>query len=397
MDTLHDVIGSLATFEASPDGPVASLCQSYAQASAERLIAISSCAPDEKANLTALAADVFSDAGFACWRPELGRTNELVGYGATFAQNGLLQLMVGLSACGWVGEHVAEVFPETSIVVGPSRVQCSGRTVLTSTAESVSLVSGENSMALRRQKGLLLPVDTSLMIAAPVDGLAIAGGYCVDPEVVLYGDLPVAEPEFPRACAAVVEALDLLGQPGARARDWVDRVSREISLLAPQRAGQFSSRSMSIRPGNIVVTSPIDPVILGESLVHECAHQYYGLGSRLGRFEVETGKLFLSAINGRFRPIGRVALALHAVANIYLFLDGVIRTNPTWRDRALERLIELGPTGDSLARTVEENQAAFQPFAQGLIGQIIKTTDRFIADYGLPPAAAERRLVAIDV
>ena len=241
-------------------------------------------------------------------------------------------------------------------------------------ADVVKIATDDINYALSLTgRGLWLEGAPMLAVDAAT-GRAVVGGHRIDPEILWAEDSPVAADRFPDACDAVDQALSLLTAAGVEARGWVDRMTRVISIVAPQPNGLTSSRSTATRPGNLLVTAPLDPLALAEALVHEASHQYFALCGRLGGFvhEARRHELFYSAINDLQRPIGRLALALHAIANMMILYDDILESG-AHGELAHARLSGLDFTARSLADTVHDHRDAFLPHVLGFIGVIVET------------------------
>lgn len=102
--------------------------------------------------------------------------------------------------------------------------------------------------------------------------------------------------------------------------NWVARVVRAIVPLKKTEDDVFTSSSCYKHPGVIFISFPSPSLMISEMLVHEAAHQYFFLLSRLGDVEDGTDtRLYYSPIKQMGRPIKYILLAYHAVANMILF------------------------------------------------------------------------------
>lgn len=122
--------------------------------------------------------------------------------------------------------------------------------------------------------------------------------------------------ELQAACDA---ALQVLSNYAPIYLPWVERVIRGIVPLRTEN-DLFKSGSNDYRPGVIGLSFPSPALVLAELLVHESAHQYFYLLSRVG--SVDDGSdptLYYSPIKQTGRPIQYILLAYHAFANVLLF------------------------------------------------------------------------------
>jgi HEXXH motif-containing protein len=114
-----------------------------------------------------------------------------------------------------------------------------------------------------------------------------------------------------------------------------------VPTAAPQQG--FTSGSDCFNPGVVAVSFPIDVVSLAESLVHETAHQYYFL-MNCAAVLTDPGheQLYSSPLRHTARPLDRILLAYHAVANIIcLYQLLVSRDAPYQPDRSsMDRAVQ---------------------------------------------------------
>jgi HEXXH motif-containing protein len=116
-------------------------------------------------------------------------------------------------------------------------------------------------------------------------------------------------------------AFDLIARVSAPYAEWVERV---IHLILPLEAqpGAMVNGSQGHRWGEVHMSSRLEPLRHAEMLVHEASHQHYFLAESLG--PVSDGSdptMYYSPLVREQRPIERILLAYHAVANILLFYD----------------------------------------------------------------------------
>jgi len=100
---------------------------------------------------------------------------------------------------------------------------------------------------------------------------------------------------------------------------WVERVVRQIGVLHAV-PGTVHSGSYETRHGFIHASALASIPSSAEMAVHEAAHQYYLLISRLGPVDDGTdGTLYYSPLVEKKRPLNRILFAFHACANILAF------------------------------------------------------------------------------
>lgn len=392
MKGISELVTGLAVYPGVEVPVVGQLSQSYAQVVVDRILVAAGMNGSGSSDLKDGVDQAISTADYRAWCPELGAANALFDLGGGFVDAALLQSIAMVCCWGWTGEIERRLPHPVTLAFGPCRLRCCGRTRIAATRDAVVVTTDDGSYALSRLGTKLWLDGAPTLVFTGANGLAIAAGHRVDPEVLRAEDVPVSLERFGDASASVEQALSLLTAGNGDARAWVDRVTRVISLVAPQPDGATSSRSLATRPGNILVTAPIDPLALAEALVHEAAHQYYALCGRLGGFvrEERRDELFFSAINGLQRPIGKLALALHALANMCVLYDEVLSRGGDVDRFALPRLTELASPARSLADTVSANRDAFLPHVLGFIDAILATVHRVGCKYQLPCFAGER-------
>ena len=100
---------------------------------------------------------------------------------------------------------------------------------------------------------------------------------------------------------------------------WIQQAVRGIGVLNATD-GKVYSASFSESCGVIHASALASVPSSAEMLVHEAAHQYFLLISRLGPVDDGTdAALYYSPLVGRERPLNRVLFAFHACANILAY------------------------------------------------------------------------------
>lgn len=150
-------------------------------------------------------------------------------------------------------------------------------------------------------------------------------------------------------------ALTLIRSVSPPYATWTERVIRYIiPLVAPE--GAMLNGSQGHRPAEVHMSTPSDPLRLAEMLIHEASHQHFFLATRLGAVDDGSDeRLYYSPLVREGRPIERILLAWHAVANILLFYTayeaaGLPRSDFFHRNR--EQLLgELAQLDEPLRQT----------------------------------------------
>ena len=112
-----------------------------------------------------------------------------------------------------------------------------------------------------------------------------------------------------------IEAVALVRSHAPEYLEWIDRVLRHTVLVESDT--ELVSATDASQPGLVHMSDPGDPVILAEVLVHEAAHQYMNLLTRLG--PVDDGSdaaLYYSPVKKTGRPISAILTAYHAFGNV---------------------------------------------------------------------------------
>ena len=209
----------------------------------------------------------------------------------------------------------------------------------------------------------LLPLQ-----AAPRDGEAFDGV------------VPVEEIDQAMATAFSSGAAILKSRaPDAFA--WVGRVLRDVVVCAPEEAFRAVSGSGEHAPGMIHVSHSLGRMDIAEILVHECAHQYFYLLERLGPFDDGSdGKLYWSPPIRSERPLSRILMAYHALANVRLLYEACsgMEHDPEAQDYAtyvtanlpgLDTMIEeLDAPLDGGAALTDLGRALYEPLAARVAG-----------------------------
>lgn len=105
---------------------------------------------------------------------------------------------------------------------------------------------------------------------------------------------------------------------------WVERVLNGIVVCPVESAYRLVSGSWEDVPGCVHMSSPHGGIDIAEILVHECAHQYFYMLQRVGALDdASDSTLYWSPPIRKKRPLSRILMAYHALANVQLLYDAV--------------------------------------------------------------------------
>ncbi len=265
-----------------------------------------------------------------------------------------------LYGCGWKSAWRAEFRTPCSIRFGGSMTPSVGTVAVD--GDVIDCSSGLRPLGLVR-----IDERGHLWLAGHED----AEGLGLDASRPLStGSIPARVNEM-RAAIALISAC---------APDYVDWCADTVRIVAAWAgtAERASSGSVSGQPGVIYCSSPLDPVRIAESLIHEAAHQHFHLAQSEVRLhtlrdESEYWQPYVQA----GRSIDRILLAYHAFANVLLFYQRLLastqdqdlqrratltvaqhRPNVITFQGYLDRSDGLTPAGQALYRTLAERMAA---------------------------------------
>ena len=142
------------------------------------------------------------------------------------------------------------------------------------------------------------------------------------------------------------------------------------SVVCPQRAQyRLISGSWEDVPGFVHMSSPHGGIDIAEVLVHECAHQYFYMLQRLGPMDdASDATLYWSPPIRKNRPLSRVLMAYHALANVQL-LYRAVRDNPANGEAVVRYVTVNEPDLQAAIRTLDEplrHNPALTGFGRGL-------------------------------
>lgn len=397
MSAKENYLAALGRFDQSDAMRFAGLARTFARAVIQRV-----CLAGEEAGL--LSADqqdriqaVSAQLGSAGWSAELGRANVLARRGLPSAPLATAQMVLGLVPAGLTGRFEFQLGYPDRLHLGPRWFPCSDRTVIEATLDGCVVETGLERWELPAALVPQHPGET--FRAAQGSSILYVWGTAADPAVLDPRDLPVPPGLVDTCCHDLDMALSHVRAAGKDCTGWVERCTRLLTLTASEHGDRLSSRSTALRPGNVAMAAPGNPLHLAELLVHEASHQHFHLGALLGRYvrpEAADQRIY-SALNGRYRPLERVALAFHAIGNIYLFLDRLVREpgNPVadQAEPALDRMMELGPTAHSLIEQMQTHGAGLTHEGRLLLDGLLDATRTLLADHRVPATFTADRIV----
>lgn len=126
----------------------------------------------------------------------------------------------------------------------------------------------------------------------------------------------------PQAAEDFRHALDLAERLGYR--PWIETVLRALVIAEKEDTTRIASGSTVALPGVVAISHPASLFDIVETLVHECAHQYFHLLSRYGAFDdgSDTAHYWSPAARA-MRPVHRILVAYHAMANVVVLFDAM--------------------------------------------------------------------------
>jgi hypothetical protein len=119
-------------------------------------------------------------------------------------------------------------------------------------------------------------------------------------------------------------ALELLATSAGEYGAWIERVLRGVLVSHREQHVRVLSGSGEAAPGVIHASYPASSMEIAEILVHECAHQYFYMLERVG--PVDDGsdsRRYWSPPIRLERPLSRILMAYHALANVRLFYESL--------------------------------------------------------------------------
>lgn len=128
----------------------------------------------------------------------------------------------------------------------------------------------------------------------------------------------------PSMARAFEDGMTVLQQNVPDYLPWVERVLNGIVVCPVQAEYRLVSGSWEDVPGFVHMSSPHGGIDIAEILVHECAHQYFYMLQRVGAVDdASDSELYWSPPIRKKRPLSRILMAYHALANVQLLYQAV--------------------------------------------------------------------------
>jgi hypothetical protein len=396
--TMIEQFADLSLVATSDSGFVDHLGGVYGKAVAEKILAAFS----EVDGVSTIAepddfARVAAEAGARSWHGGIAAAHELHRRGPGAYAASVLQLTLGFAQIGLHGRFEIALPYSDWFVLGPNRIQCTGSVSVDARPGRIVVSCAEEEFVFADLDGIWRPEedDDPSVGWSRNRSYVLCSGYRVDPAVILPGDSVLDTALIPAAHGSINAAIGYLEEAGAPFVQWSSRLIAQLTLVGSYDGACLSSRSLSTRTGNVEIAVPGNEQHLAELLVHEAAHQHYYLAQLFSPLVTpEAAELRLySAINGRYRPLDRVALAYHAVVNIFALLDALHTAGSSIARDSRLRMDELSGTEDSLRRTLVEHEHMLTDFGREFCGRMIRAGEEMIARNGIEPVEAARGTV----
>jgi HEXXH motif-containing protein len=202
------------------------------------------------------------------------------------------------------------------------------RRVVSATGERVELdIAGRRGSGANGDRQLFLRDELagdSRAVALPhIDAMCVIAPWAVDTYDAIHVPFALSPLPIDDIVAPLRDAWRLIELASPETSRWCGRVATDIIALAGN-AGTSRSGSNRDAPGQLALSVPASPLTLAELFVHECSHQYFHLVEELG--PVDDGsdrRLYWSPLTRSERPLDRILIAHHAVANIIRFYRAV--------------------------------------------------------------------------
>lgn len=307
-------------------------------------------------------------SGTACWHGGIAYAHDLHRRGPNAAASALLQLILGFAQIGLRGRFEVQLPYSETLLLETNRFHCTGLVVVEADGDTIVVNCAEEVFAFALIDGIWRPEgdENAAVVWSRNRRFLLCSGYRVDPAVLLPEDSPLDSVLIPAAHRSINLAVDHLETAGPAYVDWASRLIAQLSLVGSDNGSCLSSRSLSTRTGNVEMAVPGNDQHLAELMIHEAAHQHYYLAqlySPLVRPEAAGIRLY-SAINGRYRPLDRVALAYHAMVNIYSHLESLYLAGSEIAESSRRRMDELSSTERSLRETLTGHHDKLTAFGQ---------------------------------
>ncbi len=346
---------------------VQGMCRVYGRAVSEKVLAlyVSSASGGSPPGAEQLYGHA-SESGTRCWHGGVAYAHDLHRRGAGSAPGAMLQLILGFVQIGFEGTFEVDLPYSDWFMLESNRFRCSGPVGISASGDRVEIDCTDDRFVFEMVDGLWRrPGDLDPAVGwSRGRHYVYCSGYRVDPAVILAEDLALESVNIPAAHRSIDLAISHLETAGSDYLAWATRLIRQLTLVSSEAGARLSSRSVSARIGNVEMAAPGNDQHLAELLVHEAAHQHYYLAQLFSPLvRPEAAELtFYSAINGLERPLDKVALAYHAIVNIFGLLDALTRCPGPIAESSRRRMDELALTEKSLRETLTANRDKLTDF-----------------------------------
>jgi HEXXH motif-containing protein len=171
------------------------------------------------------------------------------------------------------------------------------------------------------------------------------------------------------AAQSFADGFALLARNTPQYLPWIERVLHGIVVCPRQVEYRLVSGSFEDAPGLVHMSSPHSGVDIAEVLVHECAHQYFYMLQRVGPVDdASDATLYWSPPIRKQRPLSRILMAYHALANVQLLFDAV-RANPANDAQVVDYVRLNEPDLQAAIEALDEplrGNSALTPLGRGL-------------------------------
>jgi hypothetical protein len=163
--------------------------------------------------------------------------------------------------------------------------------------------------------------------------------------------------------------LEVIARNAAQYVPWVERVLHGIVVCPKQAEFRLVSGSWEDVPGLVHMSSPHSGIDIAEILVHECAHQYFYMLQRIGPVDDSSDReVYWSPPIRKHRPLSRILMAYHALANVQILYEAV-RANQSNARETVEYVRINEPDLQDAIKTLDQplrNNRALTKFGRGL-------------------------------
>lgn len=169
---------------------------------------------------------------------------------------------------------------------------------------------------------------------------------------------------------------------------WIERVLCGIVVCPKEIQYRLVSGSWEDVPGFVHMSSPHGGIDIAEILVHECAHQYFYMLQWVGPVDDSTDhRTYWSPPIRKERPLSRILMAYHALANVQLLYEAV-RQNKANNPQDIQYVMANEPDLQAAIAALDEplrdnpaltslGRGLYYPLAESIAALASKTCKRF--------------------